>query len=271
MSGILSWDQPRVGLKHRIETLHTETQFSPKEREIFNLFKLLLNSIHFDSWTLFLYLVLVMPTPPVRPKDTQDSATTIGLSIGIVLIMIAFIGFLVWAVNRQRVRITASAPRRRPYMSGTQQKGIESIILESMPVVEYIAGMPTDEQVRVAQAHYPIKCDSQRRSGVAPKLLYPEVAVLPFDEEKGEKVASFNDPNVSNPNYKISPKMCTTESSEQSRSQHEPASCSVCTEDFLDKEHIRILPCAHIFHRHCVDPWLLSFGGTCPLWYAVSK
>jgi hypothetical protein len=212
-----------------------------------------------------------MPTPAVHPTDSQGSKTTIGLSIGIVVIMIAFIAFFVWAVNRQRLRISASARAPRPRMSKTQRKGIERMMLESMPVVEYNGGMPTDEQVRIAQAHYPIQCDSHRRSRVAPILLYPEVAVPPLDEEKGEDVTSFNDPNVSNPNYKMLPNICTTESSDRSRSQHEPASCSVCTEDFLDKEHIRILPCAHIFHRHCVDPWLLSFGVTCPLWYDISK
>jgi Ring finger domain len=43
-------------------------------------------------------------------------------------------------------------------------------------------------------------------------------------------------------------------------------SCSICTEDFETGENVRMLPCKHIYHRRCIDPWLLRFSGTCPLW-----
>lgn len=43
-------------------------------------------------------------------------------------------------------------------------------------------------------------------------------------------------------------------------------SCSICTEDFVKGEDIRVLPCDHKFHPACVDPWLLNVSGTCPLW-----
>ena len=41
--------------------------------------------------------------------------------------------------------------------------------------------------------------------------------------------------------------------------------CSICTEDFVRGEDIRLLPCDHRFHPDCVDPWLLNVSGTCPL------
>ncbi|KAI9652043.1 MAG: hypothetical protein M1831_007235 [Alyxoria varia] len=41
--------------------------------------------------------------------------------------------------------------------------------------------------------------------------------------------------------------------------------CSICTEDFVKGEDIRVLPCDHKFHPACVDPWLLDVSGTCPL------
>jgi hypothetical protein len=52
----------------------------------------------------------------------------------------------------------------------------------------------------------------------------------------------------------------------QSESRHELVSCSVCIEDFVERDNIRILPCNHIYYRRCIDPWLLDFAGTCPLW-----
>ncbi|KAG5979331.1 hypothetical protein E4U55_005297 [Claviceps digitariae] len=41
--------------------------------------------------------------------------------------------------------------------------------------------------------------------------------------------------------------------------------CSICTEDFKVGEDVRVLPCNHQFHPHCVDPWLINVSGTCPL------
>lgn len=43
-------------------------------------------------------------------------------------------------------------------------------------------------------------------------------------------------------------------------------SCSICTEDFVDGDDVRRLPCDHIFHPRCIDPWLSGFAVTCPLW-----
>lgn len=43
--------------------------------------------------------------------------------------------------------------------------------------------------------------------------------------------------------------------------------CSVCTDDFVKGQDIRLLPCKHKFHPECIDPWLLNVSGTCPLWY----
>ncbi|KAI9820226.1 MAG: hypothetical protein M1827_005848 [Pycnora praestabilis] len=41
--------------------------------------------------------------------------------------------------------------------------------------------------------------------------------------------------------------------------------CSICTDDFVKGQDIRVLPCDHKFHPECIDPWLLNVSGTCPL------
>ncbi|XP_060625737.2 E3 ubiquitin-protein ligase RNF149 [Anolis sagrei] len=40
--------------------------------------------------------------------------------------------------------------------------------------------------------------------------------------------------------------------------------CAVCIENYKTKDIVRILPCKHVFHRHCIDPWLLEHR-TCPM------
>ena len=48
--------------------------------------------------------------------------------------------------------------------------------------------------------------------------------------------------------------------------QEEGLGCSICTEDFVKGEDVRLLPCNHQYHPECIDPWLLNVSGTCPLW-----
>ncbi|XP_067420076.1 RING finger protein 148 [Emydura macquarii macquarii] len=41
-------------------------------------------------------------------------------------------------------------------------------------------------------------------------------------------------------------------------------SCVVCLEVYKPKDVVRILRCSHLFHRKCIDPWLLKHS-TCPV------
>jgi hypothetical protein len=45
--------------------------------------------------------------------------------------------------------------------------------------------------------------------------------------------------------------------------------CPICTETFHRTDAVRMLPCDHIYHQRCIDPWLLRFACTCPLWFAI--
>ncbi|KAF6775380.1 hypothetical protein AHF37_05763 [Paragonimus kellicotti] len=40
--------------------------------------------------------------------------------------------------------------------------------------------------------------------------------------------------------------------------------CAVCIELYRASEVVRILPCRHVFHKKCIDPWLLE-QRSCPL------
>lgn len=39
--------------------------------------------------------------------------------------------------------------------------------------------------------------------------------------------------------------------------------CPVCLNDFAEQEKVKILPCNHIYHEPCIDPWVIDHD-TCP-------
>ena len=41
--------------------------------------------------------------------------------------------------------------------------------------------------------------------------------------------------------------------------------CSICMEDYLEGNEIRVLPCSHAFHCKCIDHWLTKYHRACPL------
>eukprot|EP00455_Lapot_gusevi_P012065 TRINITY_DN15659_c0_g1_i1.p1 TRINITY_DN15659_c0_g1~~TRINITY_DN15659_c0_g1_i1.p1 ORF type:complete len:261 (-),score=45.00 TRINITY_DN15659_c0_g1_i1:60-842(-) len=48
-------------------------------------------------------------------------------------------------------------------------------------------------------------------------------------------------------------------------------SCSICVSDYQPNEELRVLPCRHLFHKDCVDPWLAT-QSTCPYCrYEINK
>jgi hypothetical protein len=81
------------------------------------------------------------------------------------------------------------------------------------------------------------------------------------------ELRTFNDPSLPENNKILKP---PDEDELQNTNQEKPkdvsATCSICTEDFIENDTVRILPCGHLYHRRCIDPWLLRFGGNCPLW-----
>lgn len=40
--------------------------------------------------------------------------------------------------------------------------------------------------------------------------------------------------------------------------------CAICIEGYRSSEVVRILPCKHVFHKSCIDPWLIEHR-SCPI------
>ena len=42
-------------------------------------------------------------------------------------------------------------------------------------------------------------------------------------------------------------------------------SCSICIEELMDGEHVRVLSCRHVFHADCIKLWLVERHAICPM------
>lgn len=41
--------------------------------------------------------------------------------------------------------------------------------------------------------------------------------------------------------------------------------CTICLEDFTDQSCVRKMDCNHVFHKKCIDKWLLEYNYKCPM------
>ncbi|CCU82400.1 RING finger domain protein [Blumeria hordei DH14] len=119
----------------------------------------------------------------------------------------------------------------------SRAKGLARAILDTIPIVKY-GGTATDKMETELEAGNRDLKGNNVTNEIAiekPQILMPTSKALEQDK------------------YAI---------------KAENLGCSICTEDFLIGEDLRVLPCHHQYHPACIDPWLLNVSGTCPLWYS---
>lgn len=152
--------------------------------------------------------------------------------------------------------------RGRPRQS--RAKGIARAMLETLPIVKF--GDPEEpkpaEQGRDVELAPHVAEHEHAEQSEAHTEQVRENSTLPVaetsDGEVLERVTTETAVDSTKPRE---------EGAEADRAAAESGlACSVCTDDFVKGQDIRVLPCNHKFHPECIDPWLLNVSGTCPLW-----
>ena len=138
-------------------------------------------------------------------------------------------------------------------------KGLARAMLETLPIVKF--GDKEEEDKNVVQGRDVELADASKNAA-------------PVTENHGDGASTSNTAAPAD----SGPDVVRTEAAADSEQQAEGTAvgvgdnaenglaCSVCTDDFIKGQDIRVLPCKHKFHPECIDPWLLNVSGTCPLW-----
>lgn len=208
------------------------------------------------------------------PQGGSNSAVAMSILYSITgLITLLFLVIIATGAIRAHRYPERYGPRSgyggRPRQS--RAKGLARAVLETIPIVKF--GDPTP----------PNKLDpafelEQQQSRSSPDLLArARLSAIPEEPRTPKNLQKDITPKPA-----AIPETTTMTTVGQSLDSARPVGgdarhgpndehlgCSICTEDFLVGEDVRVLPCDHKFHPTCIDPWLINISGTCPLWYVV--
>jgi Ring finger domain len=146
------------------------------------------------------------------------------------------------------------------------RKEMEHHMLDSLPVVRY----STRLQSSIRRAH--LAYDPEAGIiGEYPRTYQVEPMGKIVENNRSSDSAvigrsTINRPSSSDNTTIVRREEDYSKNEDRQKSKDVTLTCSVCTDDFAENDTVRILPCGHIHHRRCIDPWLLRFGGNCPMW-----
>ena len=186
--------------------------------------------------------------------------------MGILVVVIAIIIIAVWSTHRLRppVVVPLSVRNQRRREADVYRKEMQHFMLDSLPVVRYSTRLQSS--IRRARREY------DPESGIIAE--YPRTCEVELmgsvEKNRGSENEVIGRPRINRPSSSDNTTILRQEEddsqNEGQKSKDVSLTCSVCTEDFAENDTVRILPCGHIYHRRCIDPWLLRFGGNCPMW-----
>lgn len=207
-------------------------------------------------------------TAPDRPDQAaQTSAAAMSAVYSITgLITLLFFGVLLLGVMRARRFPHLYGPR--PAMGSeprqSRARGIARAVLDTLPIIKFGEPRSSGDPERGLAA---LKLGSQTQTTL------PTIREEEDGEEQMQQRAQEHQERLQKAQGKgltgaaAPPLLLASEKAGVGGAGlPEDLGCSICTDDFLVGEDLRVLPCDHKFHPSCVDPWLINVSGTCPLW-----
>jgi hypothetical protein len=136
----------------------------------------------------------------------------------------------------------------------SRAKGLARAMLDTIPIVKFGEPLPAK--------HGDVELtENEAEEGRATP--HPVAAVVV--QEGGKTTGNEHERAVATPMSEAGSSAEAAPVPIAANAEEDDQMCSICTDNFTKGEDIRVLPCNHMFHPACVDPWLLDVSGTCPL------
>lgn len=202
-------------------------------------------------------------------RPTSSAAMIILYSItGIITAL--FLGIIITGAIRAHRHPERYGPRTGTGITRqSRARGIARAMLETIPIVKFgdqedpNKDAPKQLDVEMTAGHDGNdpngSHDSVNRDSTSDNAVHGGLNDTDTTEPKGNDGSNEASGTATAPNTK--PRGTDAEASHIGS-----LGCSICTDDFVKGQDIRVLPCDHRFHPECVDPWLVNVSGTCPLW-----
>ncbi|MCJ1269593.1 hypothetical protein MMC22_009485 [Lobaria immixta] len=202
-------------------------------------------------------------------NTTSDGSFTKSPTTAVAMIILYSITGIITALFLIIILVGAIRAHRHPERYGprhvigrprqSRAKGIARAMLETIPIVKF--GDKDDKPVTSPSDVELGPAEGARHSGSSP-VPKPGAPITEGSVHSGE--------GNTEPELVKTETVDGTHDSERRKTEDgvnadNGLACSVCTDDFVKGQDIRVLPCDHKFHPECIDPWLLNVSGTCPL------
>ncbi|KAK4204665.1 hypothetical protein QBC40DRAFT_83384 [Triangularia verruculosa] len=217
------------------------------------------------------------PETTTQPHGGNNSAVAMSILYSITgLITLLFLVIIATGAIRAHRYPERYGPRSgyggRPRQS--RAKGLARAVLETLPIVKFGDSAPAKPDPALELESQTSRSSPEpgigtRLSAIPEEPKTPKTPKTPakrLSKSLGTVLESDDDgPPVAAATPNDSKVVVHTPNDGGKQISEEHLGCSICTEDFLVGEDVRVLPCDHKFHPPCIDPWLINVSGTCPL------
>jgi hypothetical protein len=171
----------------------------------------------------------------------------------------------------------------------TRAGGIAQALLDTFPVIKFNRrdspkSLHSDTEIEFRQLPHTNQHDSRRtsthgRDGTLHSAVFPDgmsgrrsmadtMSLAPPIQDDGSSIKSvergYTDSELQLPGAKADPGTASVMADVEGDQEEQ---CPICLIEFEEGDDVRVLPCEkeHVYHKTCIDPWLLDVSSSCPL------
>ena len=198
--------------------------------------------------------------PRTRPSVWVYLLIAFGTLLGVILLT-SILMHCWYRRRRQELRHMIANGEVDLEALGVKRVKLKQVALDSLPLFVYVA---SEQDRQTFQSQAPLALDGiQERSGQQPETPWIQVSQI---NDISSSIAGGNLGLPRDPLQDSGSEQPFINNLPHDQLSFAQDTCPICLDDFVSHEAIvRQLPCAHIYHPECIDPFLKAVNSFCPM------